>query len=309
MVAGAGLSEGDRVRTGPASRASIALVDGTRLAVGDSTEVELTSFILDGSGRRGVYTVAVGKLRAVVGRFTGSTDVEVRTPTSVAGVKGTEFIVLNRGRANVYFGVEGTASVSGPVRGAGPVAELAGGTMTENAGEAGPIAPVRVEPGSPLEAARSALAAVTSAGVPVEWSESGRLFEILARWNINYSAYLSDSRRYDSALGVLLVAVELTGSDAVRAEAHLARGSVLSTGLGDTSGALIEYAAVLEEYPVEPFRERALFSAAVVYADTGRVEPALELFRRYLDEYPGGDHRATAESFIRSLTGTPEGRR
>lgn len=300
------LAVGDRVRTGPDARAVVDLADGSRLSVGNDSEVEITEFLLKTDERSAIYTLSRGKLRTFVREFSGKTDVRVKTPTSVSGVKGTDFLILNRGSANVFFGKTGVVAVESVDGGAGdgPVS-LTSGVMTENTLGTEPIPPVEVEPGSELERVRAQLEAITDVGAPVEWEAAGRLPMILARWNINYAAYLADRGDFSSALDVLRIAIDLTDSPSQKAEAHIGRGSVLGRNIGDAEGSLAEYAIVLDEYPIEPFLEDAVFSSAMVSTEIGDVAKARALFTRYLDRYPEGGHRETAETFLRALDGPP----
>ncbi|MEK7773797.1 MAG: FecR domain-containing protein [Deltaproteobacteria bacterium] len=295
---GQALGIGDGVKTGSDGRLSLSLVDGTRLNVGNESELEITGFLLEKERRSAVYTLSTGKLRAVVGRFMGSSDIKVKTLTGVAGVKGTDFIVMNRNEANVLFGKEDDVSVSGTDTSS---VILAPGKMTENTRGNEPIEPVNVEPGSALEQIRSELEAITDVNAPVEWDKAGSLPVILARWNINYGHYLADSKRYRDALNVLQIAIDLSDAKPVRAEAHLERGTVLSRNLSEPGKALDEYMAVVDRYPEPPFLENALFSAGLIRMDLGEKDGALKLFIRYRQEFPEGMHRETVEMLMNVL--------
>lgn len=294
----AAVEAGDKVKTGSDGRATIEIEDGSRLSLGNDSELELTEFTLKKDKRSAVYSLSTGKLRAYVGKFTGKTDVKVKTPTSTSGIKGTDFIVMNQGDANVIFGEESDVEVSGNDTKA---VTISPGHMTENTRNARPIEPVNVEPGSSLEEARAQLEAVTDVERPVEWEKAGRLPDMLARWNINYGHYLADSRRFADSLDVFQIAIDLSSVAGVRAEAHLERGTVLSRNMGEPKRAISDYMSVIERYPVEPFLENAVFSAAVVNKELGEKKTALELFKRYLADYPHGSHRGTVDVLIRSL--------
>lgn len=295
---GMDVNVGDRLKTGSDGRAAVHLADGTSLSIGNDSEVEVTGFLLKKRKRSAVFSLSSGKMRAAVNKFNGKTDIKVKTPTSTSGVKGTDFIVMNQGPANVIFGKENEVTVSGD--NAGKVT-LKPGTMTENTRGSGPIQPVAVTPGSALEDARSQLEAITDVNAPVEWEKAGQLPVILARWNINYGHYLADSKRFADALGVFQVSIDLTEAAAIKAEAHLERGTVYSRNLDEPKKALDEYMTVIEKYPEPPFIENALFSAGMINMELGDREAAKKLFKRYLDEYPNGNHRDTIEHFIRDM--------
>ncbi|MBI5886244.1 MAG: FecR domain-containing protein [Deltaproteobacteria bacterium] len=290
---------GDRIKTGSDGRALLVLKDKSRLMLGNDTEIEVSEFLLTKKERSAVYSVSTGKVRAIVAKFSGRSDIKVRTQTGVAGVKGTDFIVMNQGAANVYFGKESRVDVSG--EGADGTVKLVANKMTENTSGAAPIEPVNVEPGSPLEEARAQLEAVTDVAAPVEWEKTGNLPNLLARWNINYGRYLAESRRYKEALDVFHIAVDLTAISTIQAEAHLEMGTVYALYMNDPRSALVEYNTVIEKYPELPFVANALYSAGKINMDIGNKAEAGRLFRRYLDEYPQGRHRETVEQLLRSL--------
>lgn len=297
-VKGSELDVGDTVKTGSGGRVTLYFADGSRLSLGNDSELRIKKFYLKRNKRKAVYSLSTGKLRAFIKGFTGRSDIKVRTPTSVSGVKGTDFIVMNRGKANVIFGEGGEVLVSGDDSGG---VALTYGAMTENTSGTKPIEPVAVEPGSALEDIRAGLEAVTDVDAPVEWEKAGMLPDIMARWNINYGHYLADSRLFDKAMEVLRIAIDLTLLPEMKAEAHMERGSLLSRNLDDPRGALKEYAAVMDEYPVEPYLENAVFSAGMVNMDIGRKRRALNLFNRYLNDYPEGRHTGTVEILKRGL--------
>ncbi|MBI5810399.1 MAG: tetratricopeptide repeat protein [Deltaproteobacteria bacterium] len=237
-------------------------------------------------------------MRAIVNKFSGSTDIKVKTATSVSGVKGTDFIVMNEGQANVVFAEESRVMVRGD--GGRPV-YVASGAMTENTKGSSPIRPVKVERGSLLDEARAQLEAVTDIERPVEWEKTGRLPEILARWNINYGHYLADSKRFKDSLDVFMIAIDLSGSAELKAEARIERGTVLSRNLNEPRAALEEYMTVVERLSESSFTENAVFSAGMINMEIGEKDKALFLFKRYLNEYPQGGHRGTIEQFIRGM--------
>jgi len=94
---GLGLREGDRVVTGPNSAAAITLQDGTVFAVGSNASVDLTHYVFDSTSQNGslLLNLLQGTMRVVTGVM-GRTNpelIQVTTPTSVVGVRGTDFIV------------------------------------------------------------------------------------------------------------------------------------------------------------------------------------------------------------------------
>src|SRR3972149_291055 len=294
---GAELNEGDRVKTGSDGRIEVSLQDGSKLTIGNNTEMEITKFLIE-KDRRSATIFLQGKLRAVIAKFSGKTNMKVKTPTAVAGIKGTDFIVMNEGKANVLFGQEGAVAVKGKDK---ETVALLPNTMTENTQGHMPITPVKVEPNTPLADARKQLEAVTDVDASVEWQATGNLPIILARWNINYGHYLVDSGKYKEALEVFQIAADLTDVPEMGAESRIQRGSVFSRNLSLYPEALKEYQLILDKYPQLPQAENALFSIGIIYKDMGDREKAKSYLQKYLKQYPQGKHIYTVETLINEL--------
>ncbi len=76
--------------------AEILLPNGHILKLADNTEIQLESVLpQNASGGEDVISVASGRLRSVVANLTGTgRGFQVKTPTAVGGVRGTDFAVL-----------------------------------------------------------------------------------------------------------------------------------------------------------------------------------------------------------------------
>lgn len=297
---GSVINEGAWIKTGPKGWVELTLADKSTFTLSNSTEFEVTSFLLTKQRREGMFNLAQGKLRASVVKFGGrQSGMTVKSGTAVAGIKGTEFLMLAQGQANVFFGNEGRVGVSGDAQ--GYQQPLTAGTMTQNTRGLTPLEPLRVEAGTPLAEAKGIFDAVTAAVPPVEWTDSGRIADIIARWNINYGHYLADSGKYQDALHVFQIALDLTKVDEVRADAHLERGAVYARFLANPELALAAYLLVLEQYPKLAQAETALFNAAQTLVELGFVEQAKLRFEQYLRQFPQGKHRSNAETLLQNL--------
>jgi len=96
------VSEGDIVRTKSSGKAEITFDDESIIRLAPNTRLQITEYLMEGSKRKsGVMNLFRGKIRAVVSKsrkiigiaFGEGERFEVRTPTAVAGVKGTDFFV------------------------------------------------------------------------------------------------------------------------------------------------------------------------------------------------------------------------
>ena len=94
---GAPLQPGDRIATGGTGSAVVTLRDGTVLTVGPNSVVELSRFGFEPTTQRGNLLIDLfeGSIRVVTGLLARVNPelFKVNTPTSVVGVRGTDFIV------------------------------------------------------------------------------------------------------------------------------------------------------------------------------------------------------------------------
>jgi hypothetical protein len=96
-TSGAGLQEAERVQTDGTGSAVVMLRDGTSIAVGPNTTVDLSRFQFDGTTQQGGFAVRLlqGTIRVVTGILgkTQPDNVKVSTPATTVSVRGTDFIV------------------------------------------------------------------------------------------------------------------------------------------------------------------------------------------------------------------------
>src|SRR5215475_7405356 len=85
----------DTVRTAADSKAKILLRDDSIMTLAERSEMQFTEFLLTPQQRRTLVSLTLGKLRVVTTKIFGAGSVtEVRTANTVAGVRGTTFVVM-----------------------------------------------------------------------------------------------------------------------------------------------------------------------------------------------------------------------
>ncbi|WP_234263393.1 FecR family protein [Hydrogenophaga sp. NFH-34] len=91
------VTEAGRIQTGPGGAASVILKDGTVLTAGPETVMDLSRFQYDSTTQEGNFLLDLlqGSVRVVTGLLAkvNPERFKVQTPTSVVGVRGTDFIV------------------------------------------------------------------------------------------------------------------------------------------------------------------------------------------------------------------------
>jgi hypothetical protein len=93
LAAGQALELGDHVRTGQASKVKLLLRDDSVLTLAERSEMVLDEQVV-GAAPSSSFSLLLGKMRAVVTDRYGATGAkfEVKSPTAIAGVRGTSFV-------------------------------------------------------------------------------------------------------------------------------------------------------------------------------------------------------------------------
>ena len=148
----------DRIDTELDSKVSYAFDDASTLSIGENAKVKITKHIYDPDKelRQTVVEVSIGAVRFVVNKARSKDSTfEVLTPSGIAGVRGTEFVVtVEPNGKTTYVGLEGSI-------------------------ETVPISPDG-RPGMPQ---------VVSKGQTLEISENGKATSVTeAEWNVLHKA-------------------------------------------------------------------------------------------------------------------------
>jgi hypothetical protein len=139
----------DLIATALTSSATMVFSDDSTIKLSENTKLEIKEFLFKDKSRRGVFSLAIGKMTADVKKYIGGDNVfEVQSPTAVVGVRGTGFEydeavnAQNQGVATVAC-TEGSLNlsalsatrevVSTAVLEAGQVAVIIGGVITISA--------------------------------------------------------------------------------------------------------------------------------------------------------------------------------
>ncbi len=108
--------EKDTIRTGEDSQARIFFVDESTVSVGPETTIKIEKLLCSPSKnqREGSLKLLAGKARFDVGKlFSKDSTFEVKTPTAVAGVKGTSFIVwVTSEQLTKLMGLSGSVTIT-----------------------------------------------------------------------------------------------------------------------------------------------------------------------------------------------------
>ena len=134
---------GSTIVTEAADYAELSLdPNGSIIKVSENTNFKLEGLqAMDGSGKN-VFSIAVGKFRAVAGKATGSEQYEFKGPSTVAGVRGTDLgMEVLPGSEETAFVTEGLIDFTNK---AGQTIQIGAGQMAD--AFAATFAPVKIPP-------------------------------------------------------------------------------------------------------------------------------------------------------------------
>ena len=296
---GAVFDKGYWIKTGADGWTILSLNDGSKLTLSNNTELEITEFVIGENKKEGIFRMTQGKLRAFVIKLANEqVDYKVKSPTAVAGIKGTEFLMMTQGFANVFFGNDGQTEISGATV---QTKSLTINTFVQNTRGYTPTEPIPVEPNTPISMAKKNFEQITAVRPPIDWELSNNLPHIIARWNINYGHYLADAGKYEEALYIFQIALDLTHLPDIRSDARLERGAVYGRFLKNPEAALAEYLLVLEEYPQVLQRETALYLTGMTLYELGFTEQAKTRLHQYRKQYPSGRYINNVRTIMNML--------
>jgi hypothetical protein len=113
---------GDIIRAKSNSKAEIAFSDGNVVKIAPNTRMEISEYMFEEAKGKGILKLSRGKVQAIVQQkiakkiasFGEANRFEIHTPTAIAGVRGTNFIVsFQRNSTNVLV-LEGSVNTYNP---------------------------------------------------------------------------------------------------------------------------------------------------------------------------------------------------
>lgn len=136
------VSRGDRVVTGADGRAEISGIDGTTIVIGPGSQVTITQYSASASRARSVLLdLLQGIVRLIVTAAGPGYTVEVRTPTAVASVRSTEWIVDAAADNTGVLAIDGRVEVVGQSGSNGVVLTAGQGTDVRRGATPTPAVP------------------------------------------------------------------------------------------------------------------------------------------------------------------------
>jgi len=117
-------------------------------------------------------------------------------------------------------------------------------------------------------------------------------------------AYLRNGQ-YLEAVGAYQEISESTADPDMRAKAILRIGDIYSYFLNNYDRALDKYDVVKKQYAGSLHAANAYFNSGMILYERNRYGEALTQFKMYVDKYPGGDRRGTAEFMIETCSKPP----
>jgi len=145
------LQEEDSIRTGPGGKAKLVLQDESSITIGPLSEFRIGSVVIDPSSgsKNAEFNLEQGLARARVTKLsTGDSSFTITTPTAVAGVRGTDFVVESlpdENRTTVSV-LDGEVEVSSRIAGLKEKVKVIKEQATDVIGGGPPAKPRKMEP-------------------------------------------------------------------------------------------------------------------------------------------------------------------
>jgi hypothetical protein len=108
------LSQEDLIRTDATSKIGLTFLDGTVVNLGESTQLEITSFVYSprGQTQTSLLSLPFGVFRAVVKQVFPRSTFEVTTATAVAAIRGTDWMGEVKANSTAIVVLQGKVAVA-----------------------------------------------------------------------------------------------------------------------------------------------------------------------------------------------------
>ncbi|MBI5524916.1 MAG: FecR domain-containing protein [Deltaproteobacteria bacterium] len=190
--------QGSTVKTGKESRARFLMTDKSVLMVDEQSEFEINDYSLTAERQSSLLTMFKGKMIAVVTKAltAGKSRYEIRTPTAVAGVRGTYLgleVAEAEGRTELWV-LSGKVNLKNLLERQGDGMDVAAGYMTSVMPGVAPVPAVPIDP-EKMEKIRGFITNMRRpffAGIQAAPDINGAVADALLRPNIQADARDAD---------------------------------------------------------------------------------------------------------------------
>jgi len=269
----------------------------SHFTIGPLTQVVL-GFPFNTNGKDSYIDVVGGTLRSVIDKLLYP-SFEVRTPTAVLGVRGTDFLVHATQKASVAFTKEGTVSF----RADGKTVLMDKMEMTQGGEKIAPLKPETIIANKTLTSLLREVEQFCDLKIPPSLSARKELNNIIARWNLNYAAYLVEKKAFENAKRLCSLAFFIADLRTLKAEAMLNKGIISFTFMGEETAALKDLEVIIEHYGHTPSAEQALYFKGLIYYRQNTVDKAKKTLEAYMKKYPDGKFKENVWSILNRLSG------
>ncbi len=279
----------DRIITDSESSLEIKTKRGDRFVVGPESDIVIKD-------RKNVE-VKRGTLRSIINLLKPDEAFNVITTAGVAGVKGTEFLVYSNKNATAVFTKTGWVSLENKMESV----VVKSKEMSQSAKTTPPISPINYEKDRTLKNMYKILISLTDMTIPAEMKKMKSLPNIIARWNINYTTYLLDKRKFNEAIKLLSIAFYFATIKDIKAEALFQRSMVISRFLKTYFDAIRDLNEIIDHYSDTKFYESALFQRGFIEFERKSYKMCKKYFLKYKKEFPKGKYIFTVDLLLKQI--------
>jgi len=267
--------------------------DGSRFLIGPHSEITLGPPL---SSDHSFIHCIKGTLRSVIHKLLGQ-SFQVKTKFVTAGIRGTEFILHVTPSAGVLFTEEGTVRLDAN----GKQVDVGKMQMSQAGDGIAPLQPESVSAHPQLNALLNEVRQFCDMNIPAEISGKRELNDIIARWDLNFSAYLVDKAEHDKAQKLSLLAFLIAEKRELKAEARFWRGTIFLRFKGEARAALEDFEEIIKNYGDTPSFEQALYHKGLAHYDLKEMEQARNVLEEYLRLFPSGKYRENARVILKKI--------
>ncbi|MCL4558538.1 MAG: FecR domain-containing protein [Deltaproteobacteria bacterium] len=142
---GTGILKDDTILTGHDGKVRILFIDNSVINIGGGSDIAIGKYILAPSKREVLLSMARGEIRFLVSKLsTIFTTYDIKTPTAVIGIRGTDFVVdaSHKNTTDVYV-IEGRVNLWNVLQKPSQAVKLIDGMMSRVEGGTPPTLPIK----------------------------------------------------------------------------------------------------------------------------------------------------------------------
>ena len=289
--------EGDLIKT---AGGKVEIQSGrSKFLIGPFSEIKLGPSL---SREQSYLSLIKGTLKSIINRVLFkkrrlSCTFTVKTPTVIAGVRGTEFIVHAAQKAGLILTKDGTVFFTAD----GKTIQMDPMHMSQGGEGIKPLEAESILLNKQLEDLLKEVEQFVDLRIPPAISEKKNLNNIIARFNLNYASYLVDKKEFEKARKLCFLAFLFADMGDLKAEALVHKATISFRFLNENRTALEDLNIIISRFGDTTHAEHALYYKGLIHFNLEEKEEAAKALKRYMETYPKGRFRDSVLSILQKI--------